>query len=609
MHVLLHEQSLERTETAPASEIIYGSQFVKSILPTWTDLTLLQRRDFASAISCTARACGVPSNNLPLDCAALNAMLKRGSLPDRALSRNARSRLRRCLRRMDLHTPSPVALRPDWQALYNRIPNRHRAREIIGFLRFCSQRGGKPDDVRASALTEYELTLRTATLCNDTADRARGALACWNWARTVVPGWPSVELTSEGKRKPYTFHLDRFPEPFQADVKRFINRIASTDLDQLFPEGVDLWSETASSKGPTTSSRKVRRYRAARPRTVATRLFQIIMAASALIQTGCQIEDIVGLRSLVDTPTKVRQIATFFWERAGRIPNGQAAGILEVLRQIAQYHCGLPEAAIETFTKLLKRLTPDRQFFMTEKNSRRLRVLADDTNRAVLLHLSNYLMTLASDPDLNPAAAARLAMSAVALEVLIVCPIRLSNLQQLTLTRNLLRLGPGGRDITHICIPSTDTKNHQSIDWPLPTTSAKLIDRYIGTFRPPISNPGNEFLFPGKGTAPRSIGSLRITISEPIANWVGATVNPHLLRHFAAWSYLKQHPGAYEIVRRILGHRRIETTIRYYTGLEAEFAAVDFDATVLKDRQATRSSAAGVFRKKSKKKNSPRKGK
>jgi hypothetical protein len=31
---------------------------------------------------------------------------------------------------------------------------------------------------------------------------------------------------------------------------------------------------------------------------------------------------------------------------------------------------------------------------------------------------------------------------------------------------------------------------------------------------------------------------------------------------------LQAHPGAYEIARRVLGHKRSETTVQFYAGLE-----------------------------------------
>jgi integrase len=58
-------------------------------------------------------------------------------------------------------------------------------------------------------------------------------------------------------------------------------------------------------------------------------------------------------------------------------------------------------------------------------------------------------------------------------------------------------------------------------------------------------------------------------------------INPHLFRHIAAKLYLDTNPGGYEVVRRVLGQRSINTTTRFYTGLETASAVRHFDRTIL----------------------------
>ena len=45
---------------------------------------------------------------------------------------------------------------------------------------------------------------------------------------------------------------------------------------------------------------------------------------------------------------------------------------------------------------------------------------------------------------------------------------------------------------------------------------------------------------------------------------------------------LTAHPGDYNSVQRILGHKKRETTVKYYYELEAEEAFKHFDAVLLK---------------------------
>jgi integrase len=62
-------------------------------------------------------------------------------------------------------------------------------------------------------------------------------------------------------------------------------------------------------------------------------------------------------------------------------------------------------------------------------------------------------------------------------------------------------------------------------------------------------------------------------------------MNPHLFRHATAKLYLDGNPGAYEVVRRVLSHRSVNTTTYFYTGLETAQAVRHFDKTILKRRK------------------------
>ena len=61
-------------------------------------------------------------------------------------------------------------------------------------------------------------------------------------------------------------------------------------------------------------------------------------------------------------------------------------------------------------------------------------------------------------------------------------------------------------------------------------------------------------------------------------------MNAHLFRHLAGMLILQRHPGSYELVRRLLGHRTINTTINFYTSLESKWAFKHYDDTILSKR-------------------------
>jgi integrase len=65
-------------------------------------------------------------------------------------------------------------------------------------------------------------------------------------------------------------------------------------------------------------------------------------------------------------------------------------------------------------------------------------------------------------------------------------------------------------------------------------------------------------------------------------------LSPHQFRHLAAERFLRDNPGHYEEVRRLLGHATIATTIRSYARSENRAAHERFDALVAQTRSSLR---------------------
>jgi integrase len=79
-----------------------------------------------------------------------------------------------------------------------------------------------------------------------------------------------------------------------------------------------------------------------------------------------------------------------------------------------------------------------------------------------------------------------------------------------------------------------------------------------------------------QGREPKTAIAFSQQITIRIEKAVGVRVTPHQFRHAAAAIYLKHRPGDYETVRRLLGHRSIQTTIDFYCGLQTTQATEQF---------------------------------
>ncbi len=411
----------------------------------------------------------------------------------------------------------------------------------------------------------------------------------WNRAVAATPGWPQVRLERRPTRDQYTLPLDAFPPSLGEDVKAWTRRAEQADEDEIFPDDVAERSRGGSG----------RVMRAARPRTIETRVFQIQQAAGALVRSGVAPSEIRTLADLVAPKEHPKAILSFMRERGRERRSSNAGGVGEVLRQLAKFWVCLPDEDVRRIAYWATQVAPKRSRSMTLSNRERLRDLIEPRTLAKLLHLPIRLEKMARGPDM-PARRAEVAMQrAMLVETATICPFRISNLAGLRLDTHLRRADPGSRFYTHIVIEDAEVKNSEPYLWPLPRETALMLDRWITRYRPTLAAPGNPYLFVGEAAdGPMSINGLRTSFMTAIEEHVGVTVNPHLMRHFAAWLYLQENPGDYETVRRALNHKDIKTTISFYCGLETDAAVRRFDDVVLKKRKATKRLAAAAFRKK-----------
>ena len=117
----------------------------------------------------------------------------------------------------------------------------------------------------------------------------------------------------------------------------------------------------------------------------------------------------------------------------------------------------------------------------------------------------------------------------------------------------------------------------QSLDFTFDDELTALIDEYIHQYRPHlISGANSDFLFPGLVGGPKTANMFSGQITDRIEDVTGLRLTVHQFRHAAAAVYLRHHPGAYEVVKRLLGHRNMQTTINFYCGLETVQASQQF---------------------------------
>jgi site-specific recombinase XerC len=381
----------------------------------------------------------------------------------------------------------------------------------------------------------------------------------WAKAAAMILHWPAVDIgrPTSGAGRTYALPWTDFPATLVADVRSWLARLGTSD----FLDGGD--------------------FTPVRPRTLQTREAELRRFVSALVLSG---QEITTLRSLADVvDPKVVKIGLQFHlarrsiERGGEAPS-DIASIAGVLLAIARYWVKSPPEHIAEISRMVRRLRP-RRVGMTRKNRDRLRPFDDPAAARQLVDLPQVLMRKAAGSN-RPAAGARLAAHAVAIELLLVAPMRLANLAALDIDRHFVRPTHDPNAMA-VVLPGAEVKNGRDLEYPLPERTVSLLKLYCDRFRPVLAGADSTALFPGRGGRPMEAGGLSQLVAAEVRQHLGLAVHVHLFRHITAKLYLDQFPGDLETVRRALGHGTTASTAAFYTGLETPAAVRHFDAVIL----------------------------
>jgi Phage integrase family len=240
----------------------------------------------------------------------------------------------------------------------------------------------------------------------------------------------------------------------------------------------------------------------------------------------------------------------------------------------------LSDADCERLDEMRRDLDERREEGLTGKNIDFLRQVLSPGVWSRIVRLPSAMMAKARQHRHAPVRAAVMAQVAVAIAIESVAPVRIANLTSIRLGTNLIK--PGGPNSNYwLTFPDHDVKNRVKLNYPLPPGVTELIDEYVHDFRPALLRGRNEdFLFPGQRQGAKDKVSFSGQITKRIYKATGLRMTVHQFRHAAGALILKHRPGEYELVRQLLGHRNVQTTINSYIGLETIQASEIFSKIV-----------------------------
>jgi integrase len=308
-----------------------------------------------------------------------------------------------------------------------------------------------------------------------------------------------------------------------------------------------------------------------RPATIAQYRRRLLMFASELVHSGIQPDLIERVDVLVD-PTMAERGLRQMLRRNGNRSRPGIADIAALLRSIGE-RLNFAEATRKQIDRLVDRVAVPQPRGMTAKNRDRLRPLQDTNNLRRLLLLPERILERPQGKA-KPFAMALAREDAVAIAILLYCPIRVQNLASINLERNLRRPGDGG---LFLVFEPEEVKNLRHLEFELPRDVCGMIDRHLKTRSPLLCPPATPWLFPRRdGAGPVDASQLSSRLTRRIRRETGLEMNAHLFRHLAVMIWLNANPGSYEAARRLLGHSSISNTLNLYSGLEVRAATQAF---------------------------------
>jgi integrase len=443
-----------------------------------------------------------------------------------------------------------VRLNPDWVHFRAEV-DKYVWQRVSGLVRYCSARNIDPSEVddevlgrywdcraETTGLATHNTAKRFARAWNSCADRA-GSRALH---RLTVPPLKAAEPAWEA-----------FPDGLRNDIESYLATLAKVH-------------RTLDGK----------RIQPCSTTTITTRRAELVAMARMAVRLGVPIEHLNSLGALLD-PGVSEKVLDAYWEQNGEEPKTGTIDLgWKILRMARETGC-LDKAALDRLDDMRVALQEHRREGLTPKNLQLMRQVLTGGVWKEVVSLPDILMQQArSARDHAPIKAAISAQLAVAIAILTFAPIRLCNLVSIELGQNLIK--PGGLDTPYwLVFPHYDVKNRIDLNFKFDQPLTDLIDEYIREFRPTLLRGTNgSWLFPGEAGQSKHKMQFSKQLTKRIQKAIGLRITVHQFRHAAAAIYLKNRPGDYETVRRLLGHRDIGTTVCYYCGLETIEATEQF---------------------------------
>ena len=306
-------------------------------------------------------------------------------------------------------------------------------------------------------------------------------------------------------------------------------------------------------------------------------------AVTAAVAAGVAVQDLSSLANLVEIET-FKALMRHRWEEGGRALTAYTHGVAGTLIAIAAEWVKAPADTLANL-KALRRKLGTLPAGLTEKNKILLRKFDEPRLLDAFIQLPDKLWRRARRELARSRRPFIDLQSALAIDLLIHVPLRMENLAVLNFEEHLH--WPQGRGKPALVVFGFDeTKNDIQLEYEIPTALAERLQVYRNEIAPAVTGKRPDAVFVTWGGKPRTQGAITTAIEKTILRHLGVKMTPHQFRHLAAKIILDANPGAYELVRQMLGHKNMKTTTNFYAGIDTRRAGRAHADLIMKLRES-----------------------
>lgn len=553
--------------------------FVLSLIAADETIPLKKRHDICSGVRSLCRAIGLPPDSTA---ASPRVIAERLADLTPAAARMSKGRLQNCRSHMETalayadvefqRRRKNKAMGPAFQLLLDQMTDKWAARRLRPLFHFATEHevgpSGINDDLCARFLAAQERSTHPKVRARD-----REIRKTWNTLVASLDDPSLARVSVPSYVDHYVLPADAFPALLWNDLDAYLihrQKHVDANLDDLLSDD-ELFGDGASS-GPVGKP--------IRPSTANLIRYRVRQFASILVHEGViPATEITGLAALVP-PVIVNAGMKFFLRRVPDRRNSQMRGIASDLLMIATLWVRSPDVDLKKLRMIVEKVRPQHEG-LPESAKRSLAPVRDIENARAFLRISDQIVRDAEKSKTLDEVTANRVATALWIKIAQRAPLRISQLLGTDIVRNVVRSHAGKNAAVALCYTAEEGKNGKPLEIPLPRATVALLDLYLKKYRPALVDGPTTALFPALNCEPKLSSVMSSDVQRLMREYVGFAINPHSFRHVAAKLYLLVHPGQHAKVQTILGHKKLETTMRYYCELDAEETFKHFDAVLL----------------------------